>query len=145
MRARMVIGENRISQHAKVRKLREFGVPESVILDYLANVQEKNRGVRYGPRTRDEVWTRAGQLLLRYYDLDAHRPSDPPAAAGHPADPPAAPVGIPAAGGTPRRADDLARVGRTWPTGDRSRPSNTTTQASAGTRPTGDASMAPDG
>ena len=116
MRARMVIGESRISQHAKVRKLREFGVPEAVILDYLCRTLDKNLGARNGPRTRNEVWTRAGKILLRYYDLDAHRPSDPPAVAGHPADPPAAPVGMPAAGGARARATTwLASAGHGLP------------------------------
>jgi hypothetical protein len=92
MRARMVIGENRIPQRAKVRKLREFGVPETVILDYLANGLNKNLGARNGPRTRNEVWIHAGELLVKYYDLDASRPADPPAT----------PAGHPAAGGAPR-------------------------------------------
>src|SRR5262249_27940621 len=65
MRARMVIGENRIPQRAKVRKLREFGVPETVILDYLANGLNKNLGARNGPRTRNEVWIHAGELLVK--------------------------------------------------------------------------------
>jgi type II secretory pathway pseudopilin PulG len=102
IRARVVIGENRISQHAKVRRLREFGVPETVILDYLANALNKDLGARNGPRTRNEVWIRAGKLLLKYYDDDAPRPADPPAAGGRPAVPPAAPAGQPADAGTPR-------------------------------------------
>jgi hypothetical protein len=99
MRARMVIGENRISQHAKVQKLREFGVPEAVILDYLANGLNKNLGARNGPRTRNEVWIRAGRLLLKYYDDDAHSP----AAQVRAAVPPAAPAGRTADGGNPRQ------------------------------------------
>jgi hypothetical protein len=92
MRARMVIGENRTPQRVKVRKLREFGVPEAVILDYLCHGLDKNLGARNGPRTRNEVWIHAGELLLKYYDLDARRTADPPAT----------PVGHPAAGGAPR-------------------------------------------
>lgn len=70
MRARVIIMETRASQHTKVRKLRSLGVPESVILDYLANVLDKNRGGRRGPRSKNEIWVRAGELLVRYHDMD---------------------------------------------------------------------------
>ncbi len=70
MRARVVIMETRASQHTKVRKLRELGVPESIILDYLANAMEHNLKGRRGPRSRNEIWVRAGEMLVRYHDMD---------------------------------------------------------------------------
>ena len=70
MRARVVIMETRASQHTKVRKLRELGVPEAVILDYLANAMEHNLKGRRGPKNRNEIWVRAGEMLVRYHDMD---------------------------------------------------------------------------
>ncbi len=81
MRARVVIMETRASQHAKVRKLRELGVPESVILDYLANAMEHNLGGRRGPRSRNEIWVRAGEMLVRYHDMDEPPRANPSAPA----------------------------------------------------------------
>ena len=88
--ARRVITEMRGTRQDKVRKLRELGVPETVILNYVANELERNRGARNGPRTRNEVWIRAGKLLINYYDLDSNRSAQagqPPAGQGQAAAP----------------------------------------------------------
>lgn len=61
-----VIGSRGTSQKFKVQRMRAIGVPEPVILDYLANTLNKNLGARNGPRSRDDVWVQAGRLLLRY-------------------------------------------------------------------------------
>ena len=66
-----------------------IGVSESVILDYLANEIDHDRGSRNGPRSRAEVWVKAAQTLLRY-ELPPPRSADVPAAAGRPASGPAA-------------------------------------------------------
>ncbi len=50
----------------KVRQLRELGVPEPVILDYLANNYNNDLRSRNGPRTRNDVWVKAALLLLAY-------------------------------------------------------------------------------
>lgn len=89
MQARRVIAETRMSQRSKLRRLRNLGVPETVILDYLANNLNKNLGGRNGPRNRNEVWIKAAETLLKSYDDDARRPA-------------ASPAGQPAGGGTAR-------------------------------------------
>lgn len=65
-KALAIIGTRGASQRTKVHHMRAIGVPESVILDYLANVLDKNLGARNGPRSRNDVWVQAGRLLLRY-------------------------------------------------------------------------------
>jgi hypothetical protein len=65
-RARWVIAESKASPRGKVRQLRALGVPETVILDYLANRLDRNLGARDGPRSRDEVLVQAAGLLLKY-------------------------------------------------------------------------------
>jgi hypothetical protein len=87
--AHRVIGSGRQSQRMKVYQLRAIGVSESVILDYLANEFDKDRGGRNGPRSKEEVWIRAAQTLLRYEPLPP-RPADAPPAGGRPAGGPAA-------------------------------------------------------
>ncbi|MHB1558016.1 MAG: hypothetical protein ACYC61_11175, partial [Isosphaeraceae bacterium] len=82
-----VIGSRGTSQKFKVQRMRAIGVPEPVILDYLANTLNKNLGARNGPRSRDDVWVQAGRLLLRY----DWKPPDTPAPASKPAA--AAPAG----------------------------------------------------
>lgn len=95
MRARIVISETRASQRAKVHRLRDLGVPESVILDYLANGLNKSLGARNGPRSRNEVWVRAGLLLLNYHEAEA------PAARARVTTPTAGPGGRRAVGVNP--------------------------------------------
>ncbi len=100
-----VIGSRGTSQKAKVQRLRAIGVPEPVILDFLANEVHRNLGARNGPRSREDVWVQAGRLLLRY---DWKPPGSPPAPA--PGNKPAAagPAAQPAAAG----AAEPARAGR---------------------------------
>jgi hypothetical protein len=79
-RARWVIAESKTSPRGKVRQLRALGVPETVILDYLANRLDRNVGTRDGPRSRDEVWVQAARLLV-IYSSETPRPpaADEPA------------------------------------------------------------------
>jgi hypothetical protein len=65
-RALRVIWDSHIAQKTKVQKLRAIGIPETVILDYLANTLDRELGAKNGPRTRNEVWVRAARLLLIY-------------------------------------------------------------------------------
>lgn len=82
MRARVVITEERTPLRSKVRKLREIGVPETVILDVVCNNLNRGIGTRNGPRNRNEVWVKAARLLLLYEAPSSPpRPSVPPAAA----------------------------------------------------------------
>ena len=90
------------NQRDKVHRLRELGLSETVILDYLANELHRHRlGTRNGPRDRNEVLYQAAQLLLKY-DRSAPGPARPAGPGGAPANRPA---GIPA----PRRASAVAR------------------------------------
>jgi len=54
----------RISKEARVRQLRGYGVPESGILDYLANALHHYINSRNGPRDSNEVRVRAAKQLL---------------------------------------------------------------------------------
>jgi hypothetical protein len=88
-RAYGVLYSNRLAQPDKVRRLREIGLPETIILDYLANELNRRIGSRNGPRDRGEVWVRAAQLLLKYDQVPAgpggapaNRPSRIPAPGG---------------------------------------------------------------
>jgi hypothetical protein len=100
MMARRVLGAGRQSQPWKVYRLRGIGVSESVILDYLANEIDRDRGARNGPRSKNEVWIKAAQTLLNY-ELSPPRPGTVPAAPGRPANRPAA---------TPRPAGAVGRA-----------------------------------
>ena len=89
----------------KVRQLRELGVPEPVILDYLANNYNNDLRSRNGPRTRNDVWVKAALLLLAYEPTppgqkadDGHAAAD--SRAGRPASRPIA--GSPPARGASR-------------------------------------------
>lgn len=66
LRAYRVLATTGISERTKVRKLREVGVPETVVLDYLANGINKDLGARNGPRSPNDVWVRAARRLLFY-------------------------------------------------------------------------------
>jgi hypothetical protein len=87
-RARWVIAESRTSQRGKVRILRTMGVPETVILDYLANDLNRKVGARDGPRTRDEVWVQAALRLLKY-SRETPQSADAAAPGGRPTGRPA--------------------------------------------------------
>ncbi len=95
-----VIGSGRQSQGMKVYHLRELGVSESVILDYLANELNHDLGARNGPRSKNEVWIQAAQRLLSY-PLPPPRPGDVPPAPVRPAKRPVA-APRPAGGCEPR-------------------------------------------
>jgi hypothetical protein len=97
-RAYRVLYSTQLTQRVKVQRLREIGLPETVILDYLANDLHRHRlGTRKGPRDRYDVWVQAAQLLLRY-DQVAPGQAGPGGASAH------RPSRIPAAGGAPARA-----------------------------------------
>jgi hypothetical protein len=65
----------RFGYKAKVAMMRDFGLPETMILDYIAsNVDRRSLGTRGGPRSKDEVWVHAARLLLTM-------PPSPPAKA----------------------------------------------------------------
>ena len=51
-------------RNERVNHLRILGLPESRILDYLANIQAKNISTRNGPRDHDEALVRAAKQLL---------------------------------------------------------------------------------
>jgi hypothetical protein len=55
----------RADYKSKVEMMRMYGLPETMILDYLANTIDKRwLGTRGGPRNKDDVWVRAARLLL---------------------------------------------------------------------------------
>jgi hypothetical protein len=54
------------SRKVKIALMRVNGVPETLILDYLANELDATRNSRGGPRDRNEVRVRAARLLLKY-------------------------------------------------------------------------------
>jgi hypothetical protein len=105
-RAYRVLGASGTNQKTKVRQLRAIGMPEPVILDYLANQLDKNLGTRNGPRTRDAVWVLAARRLLTYeLTPSPQRPADgqpAPDPRRQAAKPPAAGPGPAPARGTPR-------------------------------------------
>ena len=54
----------RLSLRDKLRKVRELGVPDTMILQFMCASLDETIGTRHGPRDRNEVWVRAaGQLL----------------------------------------------------------------------------------
>ena len=61
-----VLGMSGTTQKNKVRRLRAIGMPEAVILDYIANDLDKTLGTRNGPRSRDQIWIMAAHRLLNY-------------------------------------------------------------------------------
>jgi hypothetical protein len=85
-----VMSMGRQSQRMKVHHLREIGVSEPVILDFLANEVNQDRGSRNGPRTPNDVWVKAARLLLSY-EVPPPRTDRPPPAPGQPANPPSTP------------------------------------------------------
>jgi hypothetical protein len=57
--------KGRTTRDAKVKMLRQFGVPEPGILDYLANAMNFTMNSRTGPRNVDEVRVSAARQLLQ--------------------------------------------------------------------------------
>ncbi len=49
-----------------IELMRRYGMPETIIFDYLANELDHYRNMRGGPRDRNEVRVRAARLLLTY-------------------------------------------------------------------------------
>jgi hypothetical protein len=76
--AAQFLSSPKFDQRAKVQRLRELGLPETVVLDYLANIVDKQRGSRNGPRDRYHVWVRAAEWLMSI------EPVEPPPAARPP-------------------------------------------------------------
>jgi hypothetical protein len=97
-RAYRVLYSSRFNQREKIQRLRDIGLPETVILDYLANELHRRIGSRKGPRDRYEVLYLAAQQLLK----QAPGPARPAGPGGAPA---TRPSGI----ATPRRASAGAR------------------------------------
>ena len=56
----------RLSTRDKLRKVRELGVPDTMILQFMCASLDETIGTRNGPRDRHEVWVRAAEQLLRY-------------------------------------------------------------------------------
>jgi len=56
----------RLKREAKIELMRSLGVPEPVILDYLAKEQHHNMNRRGGPRDSNEVRASAARILLAY-------------------------------------------------------------------------------
>jgi hypothetical protein len=56
----------RTPREVKVRLLREMGVPEPAVLDFLANEIHRFVNSRNGPRDANEVRVSAARLLLSY-------------------------------------------------------------------------------
>jgi hypothetical protein len=71
----------RLTRQGMVELMRSAGLPEPVILDYLAHGLHKTLNSRGGPRDEDEVRVRAGRLLLQFPVSTAKRPPQKPAVA----------------------------------------------------------------
>jgi hypothetical protein len=97
-RARRVLSSNRLNQREKIQRLRDIGLPETVILDYLANELHRRIGSRKGPRDRYEVLYLAAHQLLKQAPAPAR-----------PAGPAAAPATRPSRMATPRSVSTGAR------------------------------------
>jgi hypothetical protein len=75
MKASYRIWVSRMSQAAKVRLIRELGLPETVILNYLSDEFSRRIRTRNGPRNQSEARARAARQLL-LYELPALTGSD---------------------------------------------------------------------
>jgi len=53
-----------MSRNAKIDVMRSWGLPETIILDFLAHDLERMLGTRGGPRNEDEVLVWAARVLL---------------------------------------------------------------------------------
>jgi hypothetical protein len=103
-RAYAILYSNRFSQQDKVRRLREIGLSETVILDYLAHDLDRRIGSRNGPRDRGEVWVKAAQLLLKYDQQAARQAPGSARPVGPGGSPANRPSRIPAPGDAAARA-----------------------------------------
>jgi hypothetical protein len=56
----------RLKREGKIELLRKHGVPEPVILDFIANEEHNNINRRGGPRDQNEVRARAARILLTF-------------------------------------------------------------------------------
>jgi len=77
-------GRGRTTREEKVQLLRNHGVPEPAVLDFLANDLHRRLNARNGPRSTDEVLVAAAKLLLSIK-------TPPPPKSGGPAPAPIAP------------------------------------------------------
>jgi hypothetical protein len=77
----------RITLREEVELMRSFGIPEPVLLDFLAHKLHNTMNTRGGPRDENEVRVRAAQQLLAIPVSALHTVSTPPPL------PPARPVG----------------------------------------------------
>jgi hypothetical protein len=104
--AHRIMYSPQLPQKTKVQQLRMIGMPEAFILDdYLANTINKRTGSRNGPRDRNDVWSQAAHLLLRFDLTDPvrdPRSASSPGRAGQPAQRPA--VGVRSAARGPARS-----------------------------------------
>src|SRR5262249_53952321 len=101
-RAYRVLYSSRLNQPQKIQRLREIGLPETVILDYLANELHRRIGSRKEPRDRYEVLYLAAQQLLK-------QAPGPGRSAGAGAGAVVAPSSRPSGTATPRGASAGAR------------------------------------
>jgi hypothetical protein len=80
MRQRM---SGRFGHQEMVELMRNYGLPETLVLDYLAqDIRKKSMNARGGPRNEREVLVRAAWLLLKYSVTQARSDSPPRASAG---------------------------------------------------------------
>ncbi len=80
MRQRM---SGRYGHQEMMELMRNYGLPEPLILDYLAqDIRKKSMHARGGPRNEREVLVRAARLLLKYSVAQARSDSPPRAGAG---------------------------------------------------------------
>ncbi len=74
---------SRMSTGEKIRRMRQWGLPESMVIDDLYEQQVRNIGARGGARNEDEAWVYAAWTLL-YYPPAAPRANPQPAGAAVP-------------------------------------------------------------
>jgi hypothetical protein len=70
----------RLGTGQKIRRMRQWGLPETMIIDDLYEKQLRNIGARDGARDEDEAWVFAAWTLL-YYPPGVPRANPQPAAA----------------------------------------------------------------
>jgi hypothetical protein len=57
---------SRLSVGGRIERMRDWGVPETIVLDDLFESQKKRIGERGGPRNQSEAWVRAAWVLVKY-------------------------------------------------------------------------------
>ena len=55
---------SRLSLPGRIKRMRSWGVPETMILDDLVEAEIANYKARGGPRSEAEAWVRAARVLL---------------------------------------------------------------------------------